>query len=90
MNGNAGSGTKSESGKERGGTARERRKEIGNVRRKRRGNGRGTKTEIAEQETGSGTATGSETEALTGVLTAADPGAVNKNIMAQISDRAGR
>lgn len=72
MNGNGGSGKKSESGKESDGTARGRRSERG----KESENGRETKTATAgpEKETETETETGRGTEAVTGAPSAADPG----------------
>lgn len=79
-----GNGKKSESGKESGGTARGKRSESGN--------GRGnenvreteieieteTKTVIAGPGKGNESENGRETEAVTGVPTAADPGEAKK------------
>lgn len=82
LNVKGGNGKKSESGKESGGTARGKRSESGNGR----GNENVRETEI-ETETKTVTAgpgkgneseNGRETEALTGVPTAADPGEAKK------------
>ena len=92
MSGNGGSGKKSESGKESGGTTRGRRNERRNGRGKESGNGRETKTATAGPEKESETETGIETEAVTRAPNAADPGE-GKNLMLQISVkpiRAGR
>lgn len=86
MSGNGGSGKKSESGKESGGTVRGRRNGRGSGRGKGSESGRETetKTATAGPEKESETETGRETEAVKGAPTAADPGE-GKNLMSQIS-----
>ena len=76
LSGNEGSGKKSESGKESGGTARGRRNERGNGSGNESENGRETetKTATAGPERGSETETGTGTEAETEAPSAADPG----------------
>ncbi len=86
MSASGGSGKKSESGKESGGTARGRRNGSGNGRGKGSESGRETetKTATAGPENESETETGRETEAVKGAPTAADPGD-GKNLMSQTS-----
>lgn len=78
LNGNGGSGKKSESGKESGGTARGRRsgREKGSENGSENGRGTETKTVTVGPETGSESETGRGTGAATGALSAVDPGEV--------------